>query len=190
MSGNNQLAIDECRIELESIEQFIIANPMDSNCPYLISYSVIRGCGTIEKVLKDIFFQHLTKNANNEAKKYFEKNILESSWNPSCGQIQKILDVINPTWSNQFQTLTNGSKDKMDLKILVTLSCTMCPDLVVAAQQIAAANPNVTAHVYDIRHFEILKNQYNVMSVPCLVVNEEKVSFGKKNMNQILELLK
>ena len=121
MSGNNQLAIDECRIELESIEQFIIANPMDSNCPYLISYSVIRGCGTIEKVLKDIFFQHLTKNANNEAKNYFEKNILESSWNPSCGQIQRVLDIINPTWSNQFQTTTNGSKDKMDLNSLVNL---------------------------------------------------------------------
>ena len=76
-----------------------------------------------------------------------------------------------------------------DMKILVTLSCTMCPDLVVAAQRIAAANPNVTAHVYDIRHFESLKNQYKVMSVPCLVVGEEKISFGKKNIHQILELL-
>ena len=79
--------------------------------------------------------------------------------------------------------------DKTDLKILVTLSCTMCPDLVVAAQRIAAANPNVTAHVYDIRHFEDLKNQYNVMSVPCMVINGTKVSFGKKNLPQILELL-
>ena len=75
------------------------------------------------------------------------------------------------------------------MKILVTLSCTMCPDLVVAAQRIAAENPNVTAHVYDIRHFENLKNQYNVMSVPCLVINNEKVSFGKKNISQILEVL-
>jgi len=77
-----------------------------------------------------------------------------------------------------------------DIKILVTLSCTMCPDLVVAAQRIAAENPNVTAHVYDIRHFENLKNQYNVMSVPCLVVNNNKVSFGKKSIQQILDLLK
>ena len=76
-----------------------------------------------------------------------------------------------------------------DLKILVTLSCSMCPDLVVAAQRIAAANPNVTAHVYDIRHFEDLKNQYNVMSVPCMVVNNQSVSFGKKNVQQILSLL-
>ena len=75
------------------------------------------------------------------------------------------------------------------MKILVTLSCTMCPDLVLAAQRIAAANPNITAHVYDIHHFENLKNQFKVMSVPCLVVNDEKISFGKKNMGQVLALL-
>ena len=76
-----------------------------------------------------------------------------------------------------------------DMKILVTLSCTMCPDLVVAAQRIAAENSNVTAHVYDIHHFENLKNQYNVMSVPCLVINDEKVSFGKKTVNQIIDMV-
>ncbi|MBR5023287.1 MAG: FAD-dependent oxidoreductase [Oscillospiraceae bacterium] len=77
----------------------------------------------------------------------------------------------------------------LDMKILVTLSCTMCPDLVVAAQRISAENPNITAHVYDIRHFENLKNQYNVMSVPCMVINDDKISFGKKNVSQILEML-
>jgi thioredoxin reductase (NADPH) len=76
-----------------------------------------------------------------------------------------------------------------DMKILVTLSCTMCPDLVVAAQRIAAENPNLTAHVYDIRHFQNLKNQYNVMSVPCMVVNDQSVFFGKKTIQQVLELI-
>jgi len=80
-------------------------------------------------------------------------------------------------------------KEKTDLKILVTLSCTMCPDLVVAAQRLASANSNVTAHVYDIRHFENIKKQYNVMSVPCMVINNETVSFGKKNLSQLLALL-
>ena len=79
--------------------------------------------------------------------------------------------------------------EKTDLKILVTLSCTMCPDLVVAAQRIGAENPNVTAHVYDIRHFENLKNRYHVMSVPCMVINDDQVLFGKKNLAQILEFL-
>ena len=77
----------------------------------------------------------------------------------------------------------------IDMKILVTLSCTMCPDLVVATQRIAAASPNITAHVYDIRHFEHLKDQYKVMSVPCLVVNNKDVFFGKKNIRQILDLI-
>lgn len=77
-----------------------------------------------------------------------------------------------------------------DIKILVTLSCTMCPDLVVAAQRIAAENPQVKAEVYDIRHFEELKNRYKVMSVPCFVLNDDKVSFGKKNIRQILNLIR
>ena len=80
-------------------------------------------------------------------------------------------------------------KEPANIQILVTLSCSMCPDLVIAAQRIAAANPNVTAHVYDIRHFETLRKQYNVMSVPCLVINNDQVSFGKKNMVQLLEML-
>ena len=94
------------------------------------------------------------------------------------------------------QTIDEDTKQKIaaiskpaDMKILVTLSCTMCPDLVKAAQRIAAENTLITAQVYDIRHFEQLKNRYNVMSVPCLIVNDENVSFGKKNIHQILELL-
>ena len=78
----------------------------------------------------------------------------------------------------------------VDIKILVTLSCTMCPDLVIACQRIATLNPNIRAEAYDIQHFEELKKQYNVMSVPCLVINDDKVSFGKKNINQILDLIK
>ena len=77
----------------------------------------------------------------------------------------------------------------VDIKILVTLSCTMCPDLVVAAQRISAENPNVTAHVYDIRHFGDLKDRYKVMSVPCIVINDREISFGKKNIRQMLELV-
>ena len=76
------------------------------------------------------------------------------------------------------------------MKILVTLSCTMCPDLVKAAQRIAAENRYVTAEVYDIHHFDEMKERFHVMSVPCLVINDEMISFGKKNISQILNILK
>ncbi|MCD8125704.1 MAG: FAD-dependent oxidoreductase [Lachnospiraceae bacterium] len=78
---------------------------------------------------------------------------------------------------------------RRNLKILVSLSCTMCPALVAAAWRIAAANPLVTAEVYDINHFTALKERYQVMSVPCLVIDGETVTFGKKDIRQILELL-
>ncbi|MBQ8555987.1 MAG: FAD-dependent oxidoreductase [Clostridia bacterium] len=77
----------------------------------------------------------------------------------------------------------------VNMKVLVSLSCTMCPDLVVAAQHIAALNPQVTAEVYDLAHFDQLKNRYQVMSVPCLIVNDDQVTFGKKNIQQLLALL-
>ena len=80
---------------------------------------------------------------------------------------------------------------KKDMQILVSLSCTMCPDLVIAAQRIAAENENITAEVYDLNHFPTLREKYNVMSVPCLVVNGgEIITFGKKNINGLIEILK
>ncbi len=78
----------------------------------------------------------------------------------------------------------------VDLQVLVSLSCTMCPEMVTAAQRIAAENPNITAQVYDLNHFPDLRDKYQVMSVPCLVVNGgEQVTFGKKNIQQLLEFL-
>lgn len=75
------------------------------------------------------------------------------------------------------------------MQIMVSLSCTMCPELVTAAQKIAALNPLVKAEVYDLNHFPQMKDAYHVMSVPCMVVNGEKVIFGKKNIRQLLDLI-
>lgn len=80
---------------------------------------------------------------------------------------------------------------KTDIQVLVSLSCTMCPELVMAAQRIAALNGDVTAEVYDLTHFPEIRDKYNVMSVPCLVINGgETVTFGKKNIRQLLDILK
>ena len=67
----------------------------------------------------------------------------------------------------------------------------MCPELVTAAQRIAAENENITAEVYDLNHFPALREKHNVMSVPCLVVNDGQiVTFGKKNISQLIQILK
>ena len=84
-----------------------------------------------------------------------------------------------------------GIDKKKDIKVLVSLSCTMCPELVTAAQRLAVENDNITAEVYDLNHFPEIKDEYKVMSVPCLVINDgEKIAFGKKNAAQLLDILK
>lgn len=78
---------------------------------------------------------------------------------------------------------------KVNIQVLVSLSCTMCPDLVIAASHMAAISKNITTEVYDIHHYESLRNRYKVMSVPCMVINETNVYFGKKNMQEVMEII-
>lgn len=83
-----------------------------------------------------------------------------------------------------------SSIDKeVHMQIMVSLTCTMCPELVTSAQKIASINPLVRAEVYDLNHFPERKERYQVMSVPCLVINDGKPVFGKKNIQQLLELI-
>ncbi len=77
----------------------------------------------------------------------------------------------------------------VDMRIMISLSCTMCPELVTAAQRIAAESDFVTAEVYDLNHFPDLKDRYQVMSVPCLVINDGAPVFGKKNIRQLLDVI-
>ncbi len=73
-----------------------------------------------------------------------------------------------------------------NLQILVSLSYTMFT----TAQRMATEDPSITAQAYDVNHFSALREKCKVMSVPCLVVNGgEKVSFGMKNVWQLLNLL-
>ena len=75
-----------------------------------------------------------------------------------------------------------------DVKVLMSLSCTMCPDVVSAVQRIAAEHMGVRADIYDIRYFPDLKKRYNVMSVPCMIVGED-LYFGRKNIDEIADVL-
>jgi len=120
MTGNNIQLIDDCRTELSNISNFISLNPFDTMVRYLVSYAVIKCCGTIEIVYKDIIYNHLTKNANAEAISYFSKNIKESSSNPSTNKISNLLIQLNTDWKNNFESQID-SIDKGYLNSLVNL---------------------------------------------------------------------
>lgn len=75
------------------------------------------------------------------------------------------------------------------MTIMVSLTCTMCPELVTAAQRIVSLNPRVSVDIYDLNHFPALREKYNVMSVPCCVVNDGQPMFGKKTVEELLARL-
>lgn len=78
---------------------------------------------------------------------------------------------------------------KVNIKILVSLSCTMCPETVMSAQKAAAVSENIEAEMFDLAHFPQLKEKYKVMSVPCMILNDDKVLFGKKGLNEVVNAL-
>lgn len=83
--------------------------------------------------------------------------------------------------------------DPLDIMVLVSLTCTMCPETVLASQRIASLNPAVRAEAYDVAHFPELRDHYGAMSVPCIVITwadgTQQVEFGKKSIPQMLELV-
>ena len=81
----------------------------------------------------------------------------------------------------------------LNIMILVSLTCMMCPETVLASQRIASLNPAVRAEAYDVAHFPELRDHYGAMSVPCIVITRadgtQRVEFGKKSIPQMLELV-
>lgn len=152
MNGNNLQLINDCKTELDDIKSYIMPKPLDSMVKYLVAYSVIKTCGTIEIVYKDIIYSHLIKNANNEAISYFSKNIKDSSSNPKTSKISSLLEQINPVWKDSFESQLKNSTDKGHLNSLVELR-----------NQLAHGN-SITSSIDDvIRYFDGGCNVLNIL---------------------------
>lgn len=121
MNGNYRQTLRDCEVELNSIKQWIDSNRLDSNVRFLTSYSVIKACGTVEYVFKQIVYDYLSSGANEEAKTYLNKSIIEASFNPSTGQMYRILEKINSDWRVGFENLIKGSSQMGQLNSLVKL---------------------------------------------------------------------
>lgn len=78
---------------------------------------------------------------------------------------------------------------KKKVQIFVSLTCHYCPDVVAACQRIASLNHNVEAEMIDIGVFPELKIQKKIMSVPAMIIDDQEIVFGSKNMDEIIEIL-
>ncbi|MTK09029.1 MAG: FAD-dependent oxidoreductase [Hungatella sp.] len=94
------------------------------------------------------------------------------------------------------QTVSKEEEDRihrldkeLTIKIAVSLSCTMCPTTVMSAGRVAAVNGRVKAWTYDLAYYPELKKRYQIMSVPCMIINDTVVEFGKKSVEELLTVL-
>lgn len=85
--------------------------------------------------------------------------------------------------------IKNVDKD-INIKVCVSLSCHLCPDVVVSSQRIAIENEKVEAEMIDISNFKEIKDKFKVMSVPAIIVNDSQIYFGAKKIDEIINLIK
>ncbi|WP_291649676.1 FAD-dependent oxidoreductase [Clostridium sp.] len=95
---------------------------------------------------------------------------------------------LNEDLLNEIKSLSLDKKT--NIKVAVSLSCHVCPEVVTAAQRIAIENPNIETEMLDLSNFKDIKDKHKIMSVPALIINDSKVYFGGKKLEDIVQLLK
>lgn len=94
--------------------------------------------------------------------------------------------ALNEGILNEIKSIDN----QINIKVAVSLSCHVCPEVVTAAQRIAIENPNIETEMLDLSNFKDIKDKHKIMSVPALIINDSKVYFGGKKLEDIVKLLK
>lgn len=115
------IRLSDCQQEIDRISDWISRNKLDSNVRYLVFYAVIKACGTIEAVFKEIVFEYLSDNTKNDTRNYLEKKVIESSINPTFGNICNLLDQIDPNKRVELEEAVKKSGEKGNLNSLVSL---------------------------------------------------------------------
>ena len=91
---------------------------------------------------------------------------------------------LSPETSEKIKNITG----KKRWKIGISLSCNKCPELVQGAQRISIENSSIDVEIIDVFAFKEFKDRYNIMSVPSLITEDEKIYFGVKTIEELLDL--
>ena len=75
------------------------------------------------------------------------------------------------------------------LQVMTTLSGTNCPEVVMGTQKMAAIHGGIQAEMYDLAKYPDYKKQYNIMAVPCLIIDGKHTVFGKHNLEELVGIL-
>ena len=71
--------LDDCADELQKIKKRIDKNQFDDMVMFLQRYAIIKACGTVESVIKNMIADHVDANTNPEIQHYIATNVRDSS---------------------------------------------------------------------------------------------------------------
>lgn len=90
---------------------------------------------------------------------------------------------------NELEKRIRNLRGDYTIQVMTTLSCSNCPDVVIGTQKIATLSPNVQAEMYDVAKFPEIRERYKIMAVPCMVLNKDQVYFGRRGLEEILDIV-
>lgn len=121
MNTENDRCINDCENEILKIMQWAEENKFHSNVRFLVNYAVIKASGTTEIVFKSLLHSFLSEGCKTETQKFLEKRILDLSCNPSTGNMERLLDQIDPKRKKAFSEKIKGTPEQNDLNSLVSI---------------------------------------------------------------------
>jgi glutaredoxin-like protein len=75
------------------------------------------------------------------------------------------------------------------IKVFVTPTCSQCPGAAITAHRIAVHNEYITAEVIEANTFSELAQNYEVRSVPKVIINEKHAFTGAQPVTRYLEII-
>lgn len=115
--------LNDCHEELKGIKARIDKDQFDEMVRFLQRYAIIKACGTIEYVVKNMIADRVSASCSPELQNYISVKVRDSSTNPSTGNISTLLGEFSTSdWKKDFDAkLSSHLEEKASLNSLVQL---------------------------------------------------------------------
>lgn len=115
--------LNNCDDELKKIRERINKDKFDDMVMFLQRYAIIKACGTVEFVVKNMIADHVDAGTIPEVQSYISFRVRDSSTNPSTGNISNLLgEFSSSVWKANFDEKVKAhGTEKASLNSLVQL---------------------------------------------------------------------
>lgn len=115
--------LNDCDDDLNKIKRRIDRNQFDEMVMFLQRYAIIKACGTVEAVVKNMIADCVDAGAIPEVQSYISVKVRDSSTNPSTGNISNLLgEFSSRVWKVNFdKKVKEHGTEKVSLNSLVQL---------------------------------------------------------------------